>query len=79
MVGDARAADAAADDDDPARTALRVSVGHRRAPEPSAGSRAYGGPSSSARAESYFSMPQAQKSKSIVETPSWIEAHSVQP
>ena len=37
------------------------------------------GPSNSSTARSYFSMPHAQKSKSIGLTASWIEAHNVQP
>ena len=37
------------------------------------------GPSNSATARSYFSMPHSQKSKSMSLTPSWMDAHSVHP
>jgi hypothetical protein len=45
----------------------------------SSSSRSKSGLSNSATARPYFSSPQDQKSKSIADTPSWIDAHSVQP
>ena len=41
--------------------------------------RSKSGPSNSATARSYFSIPHDQKSKSIGLAAAWIEAHSVQP
>src|SRR5439155_12046884 len=75
VVRDARAADSAADDHDAGAVRDTVTRAHASPERISS----YCGPSSSALAESYFSIPQDQKSKSIGETPSWIDAHSVQP
>src|SRR6478609_1953713 len=45
----------------------------------SSSSRPKSAPSNSSTARSYFSRPHSQKSKSMSETPSWMEAHNVQP